>query len=75
MRRAMADYKPSKKMKAELLRAGIFEALCFFAGMIGFLATGKWIWILMGVLAGLGFSVPAIIKLLREAKEQDRASR
>ncbi len=71
----MADYKPSKKMKAELLRAGIFEALCFVAGMIGFMATGKWIWILMGVLAGLGFSVPAIIKLVREAKERDRASR
>ena len=28
----MADYKPSKQMKAELLRAGIFEALCFIAG-------------------------------------------
>jgi hypothetical protein len=71
----MADYKPSKKMKAELLRAGIFEALCFVAGMVGFMATGKWIWILMGVLAGLGFSIPAIIKLVREAKERDRASR
>ena len=71
----MADYKPSKQMKAELLRAGIFEALCFVAGVLGFLATGKWIWILMGVLAGLGFSVPAIIKLVREAKERDRASR
>jgi hypothetical protein len=62
-------------MKAELLRAGIFEALCFVAGVLGFLATGKWIWILMGLLAGLGFSVPAIIKLVREAKERDRASR
>ena len=71
----MADYKPSKQMKAELLRAGIFEALCFIAGMVGFFATGKWIWILMGVLAGFGFSVPAIIKLVREAKERDRASR
>ena len=75
MKRAMADYKPSKEMRAELLRAGIFEALCFIAGMLGFLATGKWIWIVMGVLAGLGFSVPAIIKLVREAKERDRASR
>lgn len=71
----MADYKPSKQMKAELLRAGIFESLCFIAGVAGFFATGKWIWILMGVLAGLGFSVPAIIKLVREAKERDRASR
>ena len=28
----MSEYKPSKEMKAELFRAGIFEALCFIAG-------------------------------------------
>jgi hypothetical protein len=72
---AMSEYKPSKEMRAELFRAGIFEALCFAAGVIGFLATSKWIWIVMGVLAGLGFSLPAIIKLVREKKEHDRASR
>jgi hypothetical protein len=71
----MSDYKPSKEMKAELMRAGIFEALCFIAGVVGFLATGKWLLIVMGILAGLGFSLPAIIKLLREMKEHDRASR
>ncbi|HEX5006699.1 MAG TPA: hypothetical protein VFV70_06270 [Hyphomonadaceae bacterium] len=72
---AMSEYKPSKEMRAELFRAGIFEALCFMAGVIGFLATSKWIWIVMGILAGLGFSLPAIIKLVREMKEHDRASR
>ena len=71
----MSDYKPSKEMRAELLRAGVFEALCFVAGVVGSLATGKWIWIAMGILAGLGFSLPAIIKLVREKKEHDRASR
>jgi hypothetical protein len=75
MRGAMSDYKPSKEMKAELVRAGIFEALCFIAGVVGFLAIGKWIWIVMGILAGLGFSLPAIIKLVREMKDHDRASR
>jgi hypothetical protein len=75
MRGVMSDYKPSKEMRAELMRAGIFEALCFIAGVVGFLATGKWIWIAMGILAGLGFSLPAIIKLVREKKEHDRASR
>ena len=71
----MAEYKPSRKMRAELIRAGIFETLCVVAGLIAWMLTGSWIWILSGVVAGLGFSIPAIIKLVREAKEQDRASR
>jgi hypothetical protein len=71
----MADYKPSKAMKAELLRAGILEVLCFVAGVLAWAVTGGWVWILAGALAGLGFSLPAIIKLVREAREQDRASR
>jgi uncharacterized membrane protein len=75
MRVAMAEYKPSKKMKAELLRAGIYETLCAVAGVIAWSLTGSWIWIASGLVAGLGFSMPAIIKLVREAKEQDRASR
>ena len=71
----MADYKPSKKMMAELVRACVCEALCVIAGLIAFVLTNNWIWIVSGVLAGLGFSLPAIIRLVREAKERDRASR
>ncbi|MDP3737583.1 MAG: hypothetical protein Q8R02_09345 [Hyphomonadaceae bacterium] len=71
----MADRKISKEMTAELVRAGIYEALCFGAGVIGLYATGKVIWIVIGIVAGLGFTVPAIIKLIREVKERDRASR
>ncbi len=71
----MADYKPSKAMKAELLRAGILELLCFVAGVIAWFLTASWVWIVAGALAGLGFSLPAIIRLVREAREQDRASR
>jgi hypothetical protein len=75
MRGVMADYKPSKAMMAELVKAGVLEALCIIAGVVAFLLTNNWIWIVSGVLAGLGFSLPAIIKLVREAKERDRASR
>jgi len=75
MKGVMSDYKPSKAMTRELIWAAAFETLCFAAGLVAFLATGKWIWIVMGLLAGLGFSVPAIIKFVREAKERDRASR
>ena len=71
----MADRKISKAMTAELVRAGIYEALCFAAGVVGFYATGKVIWIVIGIVAGLGFTVPAVIKLIREVKERDRASR
>ena len=75
MSSAMADFKPSKKMKAELIRAGILEAGCWTAGGLAFYATSNWVWMACGVLAGLGFSLPAIIKLVREAKDNDRASR
>ncbi len=71
----MAEYKPSKKMKAELIKAGIFEMLCVIAGLIAWALTSSWIWFVSGVVAGLGFSLPAIIKLVREARGQNRASR
>jgi hypothetical protein len=75
MRRAMADNKPTPKMIGALVKAGIYEALCIGVGVIGFLATDKAIWIVMGILAGLGFSIPAVITFIREAKERDSASR
>jgi uncharacterized membrane protein (UPF0136 family) len=71
----MTDDKPGKAMKAELLRAAILEMLCLVAGLLAWSLTGSWVWIAAGVLAGLGFSLPAIIRLVREAREQDRASR
>jgi cyanate permease len=71
----MDDQKISRELVAELVRAAIFEALCFAAGMIGFFATGKIIWIVIGIAAGLGFSAPMAVKLIRDAKERDRASR
>jgi hypothetical protein len=75
MSSAMADFKPSTKMRAELIRAGILEVACWAAGGLAFYATSNWVWLACGILAGLGFSLPAIIKLVREAKDNDRASR
>jgi hypothetical protein len=75
MRGVMADQKPSKEQMAALVRAGVFEALCIGAGVIAWFLTGSWVWILAGVLAGLGFSIPAIIVFVRESKDRDRASR
>lgn len=71
----MAEFRPSKKLKAELVRAALLELGCWAAGGIAFYVTGNWVWLACGILAGLGVSLPAIVRLVREAKEQDRASR
>ena len=71
----MTDQKPTKEQMGALVRAGIYEALCVLAGVITWVATGNWVWLLAGVLAGLGFSVPALIVFIRESKERARASR
>ena len=75
MSSAVADFKPSKKLMAEVIRAGILEVGCWAAGGLAFYATSNWVWLACGVLAGLGFSLPVIIKFVREAKDNDRASR
>ena len=69
------DQMLSREMVGEIVRAAIFEGLCFAAGMVGFFATGKVIWIVIGIVAGLGFSAPLAIKLIRDARERNRASR
>ncbi len=58
-----------------LLWAGVFETLCLVGGVFMFLRTDNVLWIVIGVLAGLGFSLPAVIRFFRERKEQDNASR
>jgi len=75
MRSVMAEFKPSGKMRAELIRAALLELACWAAGGIAFYATGNWVWLACGILGGTGFSLPAVIKLVREAKDNDRASR
>ncbi len=71
----MAEFKPSKELKAELVRAALLELGCWAAGGLAYDATGNWVWLACGILAGLGFSLPVIVKLVREAKDNDRASR
>jgi bacteriorhodopsin len=72
-----ADDSRMRRAKAmrELVFAGLCEVACIVAGVIAFLLTGKWIWIAIGVVASLGFSIPAVISFLRVMKERDRASR
>ena len=60
---------PPGQMKA-LIHAMIAETMCIVAGVSGWLATGKIIWLVIGVVAGIGFSVPAVIELIRARKGQ-----
>ena len=61
--------------RRDLISAGIKEAGCVLAGVAAYFATSNWLWILIGVVAGAGFSLPAIIRLMRARKQADHASR
>ena len=65
----------SAEAKADLMRAAVFEAACIGFGVTVYFLTASWIWIVIGLLAGLGFSLPAIIKLVREKEENNHAPR
>ena len=73
----MTDQPSAKKVAAKkLLLAGFLEAVAIVAGLIAYFLTGSWIWIAIGVLAGMGFSLPAVIVFVRASmEERKRASR
>lgn len=52
------------------LLAMVADTICIFGGVFLYLQTNKVIWIVCGILAGIGFSVPAVIQLMRAKKEQ-----
>jgi len=58
-----------------LIQAALLETACVFIGLIISYSTGHGLWTVIGVVAGLGFSLPAVIRFIRESREQDRASR
>ena len=73
----MSEPPSAKKVAAKkLLMACFLEALAILAGIIAYSLTGSWLWIAIGVLGGLGFSLPAVIVFIRASmEERDRASR
>ena len=56
-----------------LVAAMIIEAACIFVGIAIFFSTDRIIWVLIGAIAGTGFSAPAIIKFIRASKGQKDA--
>ena len=73
----MSEQPSAKKVAArKLLLACVLEGLAIIAGIIAYSLTGSWLWIAIGVLGGLGFSLPAAIVFIRASmEERDRASR
>jgi hypothetical protein len=72
----MSEQTPKQVAARKLLLAVFFEGLAIIAGLIAYGLTGNWIWLAMGVLAGTGLGLPAIITFVRASmEERDRASR
>lgn len=59
----------------KLIQAALLETACIILGLIMNFVTGHGLWTVIGIVAGLGFSMPAVIRFIRESREQDRASR
>ncbi len=58
-----------------MIRTAVFETLCLVGGVAGFLLTDNWVWIVIGLVAGLGFSLPTIVKLIRARRGDGHAPR
>lgn len=65
----MTDQNSNPQLKALLIAAAL-ETLCIGGGVAAWLSTDKIIWLAIGVIAGLGFSLPAIITFIRASKGQ-----
>ncbi len=64
-----------RRLSRELIIAAALEACCVIGGIVAFLITSNWIWVAIGIVAGLGFSAPALIKYLRQRSEGQNAPR
>ncbi|HPN07477.1 MAG TPA: hypothetical protein PK050_16830 [Hyphomonadaceae bacterium] len=70
------ESSPKKVAAKKLMFAAFLEGLAIIAGILAYALTGSWVWLAIGVLGGLGFTLPAIIVFIRASmEERDRASR
>ena len=66
----MAKHHLTPDQIKSLVFAGAAELLCIGAGVIAWLNTDNVMWLIIGIVASFGFSLPAIIKLIRSSKER-----
>lgn len=65
----------SPEQRQMLLVAGLCETVCLAIGLVAFFMTSKIIWLVIGIVAGAGFSLPAIVRFVRAARQADNAPR
>lgn len=78
MRNVIVMSEPTAKQAAakKLMFAAFLEGVAILAGFIAFFLTSNWVWLAIGILGGLGFTLPAVITFVRASMEEcDRASR
>ena len=64
----MSGDRDSRDRIERLVWAGVLEVACIVAGLIAWKLTGSWAWIVIAIVASLGFSVPAVIRFIRDGK-------
>lgn len=65
----------SPEQRKMLVVAGLCETVCLGIGLVAFFMTSKVIWLVIGIVAGAGFSLPAIVRFVRAARQADNAPR
>ena len=72
----MSEISPKKVAARKLLFAAFCEGVAIIAGLLAYALTANWVWLAIGVIGGLGFSLPAVITFFRASmEERNRASR
>jgi hypothetical protein len=72
----MSEPTPKQIAAKKLLFAAFLEGVAIIAGILAYALTSNWVWLAIGVLGGLGFTLPAIINFVRASmEERNRASR
>ena len=64
-----AKYPPA--LVQSLIFAAVAEIVCIGAGVFAWLQTDKIVWLVIGIVASLGFSLPTVIQLIRAQKGRD----
>ena len=58
----------SPEHRQELVKAALLEVLCLGGGVIGYLVTGNWVFLVGGALLGAGFILPILITIMKARK-------
>lgn len=65
----MAEARVVRARRGLMVGAAL-DGLCVMAGVAGYLLSNNLLWLMIGVLAGAGFLIPALVTYVRASKEQ-----